>query len=124
MEVIDTFAWVEYFAGSTRGQKARPFIEKGDSITPSIVVAEFTDKYLREGIAPEERLKFIRTKTMIPPLDDDVAEAAGRISAERRAKVKGWGLADSCVLATARAKGARVVTGDGHFEDLGETILI
>lgn len=124
MEVIDTFAWVEYFAGSARGEKARPFIERGDSITPSMVVAEFTDKYLREGIPPDERLKFMRTKTMIAPLDDDVAEAAGRISAERRAKVRGWGLADSCVLATARARGARVVTGDGHFKDLGDTILI
>jgi predicted nucleic acid-binding protein len=122
--VIDTFAWIEYFAGSPRGEKARPFIEKGDAITPSLVVAEFTDKYVREKINPDERLKFIRTKTMIAPLDDETAESAGRISAERRTKAKGWGLVDSCVLAMARARGTKVVTGDAHFAGLAEAIMI
>jgi len=124
VEVIDTFAWIEYFTGSARGEKARPFIEKGDAITPALVIAEFTDKYIREGMNPSERLKFIRTKTSIAPLDDEIAEAAGRISAERRSRVKGWGLADSCVLATARAKGTKLVTGDDHFKGLGDVILI
>ena len=124
VEVIDTFAWIEYFAGTARGEKAKPFIETGDGITPALVVAEFTDKYVREGIDPDERLKFIRTKTMIQPHDDVAAEAAGRISAERRANVKGWGLVDSCVLATAREKGLKVVTGDEHFRSLTEAIMI
>lgn len=73
---------------------------------------------------PDERLKFVRTKTAIVPLDDEMAEMAGRISAERKKKVKGWGLVDSCVLATARTRGVRVVTGDDHFEGLRETIRI
>jgi predicted nucleic acid-binding protein len=124
MEVIDTFAWIEYFAGSPRGEKARPFIERGDAITPALVVAEFTDKYVREGLSPDERLKFMRAKSMVAPLDDETAEAAGRISAERRRRVKGWGLVDSCVLATARARGAKVVTGDGHFDGLSEAVMI
>ena len=102
----------------------KPFIEGGDGITPALVIAEFTDKYVREHIDPGERLKFIRTKTAIISLDDEIAEAAGRISVERRRKVKRWGLVDSCVLATARAKGAKVVTGDEHFDDLKECIRI
>jgi predicted nucleic acid-binding protein len=124
LEVIDTFAWIEYFAGTARGEKARTYIEKGDAITPALVIAEFTDKYLREGMNPDERLKFMRTKSIIAPLDDETAEAAGQISVERRAKVKGWGIADSCVLATARARGTKVVTGDAHFQGLGDAILI
>jgi predicted nucleic acid-binding protein len=87
-------------------------------------MAEFTDKYVREGINPDDRLKFIRTKTTVAPLDDEIAEAAGRISAERRQKVKGWGLVDSCVLATARARGLNVVTGDDHFRGLSEAVMI
>ena len=122
--IIDTFAWIEYFAGSSRGEKARPFIEGGEAVTPALVVAEFTDKYVREGVNPDERLKFIRAKSMVAPLDDETAEAAGRISAERRMKVKGWGLVDSCVLAIARARGAKVVTGDGHFNGLDEAVMI
>jgi predicted nucleic acid-binding protein len=124
MEVIDTFAWIEYFAGSVRGEKAKMFIESGEAITPTLVVAEFTDKYLREGINPDDRLRFIRVKTVIAPLDDETAEIAGRLNTERRRMVKGWGIVDSCVLATARARGAKVVTGDEHFKDLKDTIRI
>ena len=122
--VIDTFAWIEYFAGTTRGEKAKPYIEGGDAVTPSVVVAEFTDKYVRESMNPEDRLKFMRTKSMISPLDDETAEAAGRINADRRKNVKGWGLVDSCVLATARARGLIVVTGDEQFAGLNDAILI
>lgn len=124
MEVIDTFAWIEYFAGTTRGEKAKPFIESGDAITPSVVVAEFTDKYVREGMNPGDRLRFIRNKTMVSPLDDETAEVAGRISANRRKKIRGWGLVDSCVLATARGRGLNLVTGDEHFAGLNDAILI
>ena len=72
----------------------------------------------------KERLKFIRTRSTIAGLDDEIAEMAGTISAERRVKVKGWGLVDSVVLATARIRGVKVVTGDEHFKDLNEAIMI
>jgi len=124
LEVLDTFAWIEYFAGSEQGEKARQYIESGDAITPSIVIAEFADKYEREGMNPKERLSFIRTKSSVSSLDDIIAETAGRISAQRRTKVKGWGLVDSVILATARTVEAKVVTGDEHFRDLEEAIMI
>lgn len=88
------------------------------------MIAEFTDKYVRENVDPDERLKFIRARTTIVSLDDEMAETAGRISAERRRKIKRWGLVDSCVLAMARSKGARIVTGDKHFDDLKECVKI
>lgn len=123
-EVLDTFAWIEYFAGSKQGERVRSYVEGGEALTPSIVVAEFTDKYVREGMNPDDRLAFIRLKSAVLPLDDLIAEASGRISAERRRKVKGWGLVDSIVLATARASDASIVTGDEHFRDLPEAIMI
>ncbi len=107
-----------------KGENVRHYVDGGEALTPTIVIAEFTDKYLRERMNPKDRLKFIRAKSTILPLDDDLAEAAGAISAERRVKVKGWGLVDSVVLATARVKGVKVVTGDEHFKDLNEAILI
>jgi predicted nucleic acid-binding protein len=121
---MDTFAWIEYFAGSEKGERAKGHVEGGEAITPTIVIAEFTDKYTREKMNPKERLKFMRTKSTIVALDDEIAEMAGKISAERRPKVKGWGLVDSVVLATARVRGVKVVTGDEHFKDLDEAIMI
>jgi predicted nucleic acid-binding protein len=88
------------------------------------VIAEFTDKYTRENLDLKERLKFLKTISALLPLDEDTAELAGKISAERRPQVKGWGLVDSIVLATARVRKMKVVTGDEHFRGLDEAIMI
>jgi len=122
--VIDTFAWIEYFQGTERGRRALEYIEGSGAVTPSIVIAEIVDKYTREKLDARDRLKFVRTKSMIMDLDDETAEAAGAISATRRRQVPGWGLVDSIVLAAARTKGGKVVTGDAHFRGLDETVSI
>jgi predicted nucleic acid-binding protein len=53
-----------------------------------------------------------------------LARVAGEINFERKKRVKGWGMADSMILATARQSGSRIVTGDPHFRDLEETIML
>ena len=88
------------------------------------MIAELIDKYTRENLDPEQRLRFLKTISALAPLDEDAAELAGKISAERRPKVKGWGLVDSIVLATARTRKMKVVTGDEHFRDLDDAIMI
>mgnify|MGYP001030019613 CR=1 FL=1 len=116
--VIDSFAWFEYFSGSTAGARAKPFIESSRGITPTIVIAELSEKYRREELAFDEDLNFIISRTRVIPLDTGIAEKAGALSHERKRKVKRWGLADSIVLATARKHEAKIVTGDKHFRDL------
>ena len=69
-------------------------------------------------------MRFLKTVSALAPLDEETAELAGKISAERRPHVKGWGLVDSIVLATARVRKMKVVTGDEHFRDLPEAIMI
>ena len=122
--VLDTFAWIEYFKGSESGRKARDYVEGKETTTPSVVIAEFTDKYVREKMNPSENLTFIKNRSIIADLDYLVAELAGRLTAQRKAKVKGWGLVDSIVLSTARARKTQVVTGDEHFRDLDEEVIM
>ena len=123
--VIDSFAWLEYFLGSTAGARAMPFIESSKAITPTIVIAELSQKYRREKLAFDEDLDFIAAKTRVVSLDTKIAERAGALSHERKRKVKRWSLADSIVLATAREHKAKIVTGDEHFRDLvDEAIMI
>ena len=88
------------------------------------MITEFTDKYTRESLDPKERLKFLKTISALAALDEETAELAGKISAERRQQVRGWGLVDSIVLATARLRKMKVVTGDEHFRGLDEAIMI
>jgi len=123
--VIDSFAWFEYFLGSTAGARARPFIESSKGITPTIVIAELSEKYRREDLAFTEDLDFIIGKTRVASLDAKIAQKAGALSHERKRNVRRWGLADSIILATAREYKAKIVTGDEHFRDLvDEAIMI
>jgi predicted nuclease of predicted toxin-antitoxin system len=57
------------------------------------------------------------------PLDEDLARAAGGLNFERKKIVKGWGMADSIVLAAARRTKSMLVTGDPHFKDLSEETI-
>ena len=47
--VIDSYAWIEYFKGTESGKRAEGYIEAGNCATPTIVLAELSDKYHREG---------------------------------------------------------------------------
>jgi predicted nucleic acid-binding protein len=122
--VIDSYAWIEYFRGSKAGETVRDIIEKADTATPTIVLAELSDKYLREKLDFQEDLFFIKSKSHILPLDEETALAAGEINVSMKKEVPGWGMADSIVLATVRAKNAKVVTDDQHFRTLKESIMI
>jgi predicted nucleic acid-binding protein len=121
--VIDSFAWIEYFFGSKRGESAKPFIEGGEAATPAIVLAELVEKYKREKISFEENLRFILSNTKIVDLSQKIALSAGEINFENKKKIDGWGMADSIVLASAKALGARVVTGDEHFRELDQIMI-
>jgi predicted nucleic acid-binding protein len=124
--VIDSYAWIEYFRGSSSGEKAKEYIESGSAATSAITLAELQEKYLREKWdSMEPDLKFITTRTSLVTIDQKISLLAGRINYENKRKInKNWGMADSIVLATARTFSAKVVTGDPHFKDLNDAIMI
>jgi len=123
--VVDSYAWIEYFRGSEAGKITRGFIEGGKAATATIAIAELREKYTREDWPYfDEDLLFITSSTAIVNLTKDVAVTAGEINAAMKAKIKGWGMADSVTLATAQLAKAKVVTGDKHFKGLKQAILI
>ncbi len=94
-------------------------------MTPAIVVAELSEKHKRLNREFESKYDFVKARTRIVPLEEELGRVAGEINFARKQHVKGWGLADSIVLATARQLGSKIVTGDPHFKDLvGETIML
>jgi predicted nucleic acid-binding protein len=128
--VIDSYVWIEYFRGTKRGEIAKKYIEIENSATPTIVIAELSRKLLYEVLAKREtmegrenKLNFIKTSTLVIELNEEIAILAGEIDIERKKLIKGWGMADSIILATARVKGAKIVTGDQHFKDLKNNVI-
>lgn len=123
--LVDSFAWMEYFMGSERGAKVKKII--GDAASECMVsainLAEVYSKSIRvDGMdRAEERRFFIQSRCAVVEVNDELAVDAAKIDVEMKKKVKGWGLADSIVLATARAAGAKIITWDKHFSGLAET---
>ena len=122
--VLDAFAWVEYFLGSERGEKAKRFIESGKCITPTIVIAELSAKYSNEGKDFTSKLKFIKFNTNVAVLNEEIAALSGKLKIEQRKTKKEFGIADSVIYATALAYSAKVITGDPHFDNIKEAIMI
>ncbi len=126
--VIDSYAWLEYFMGTSAGEKAKEIIDSSEDekLTPTICMAEMYTKVLRvEGLERAELQRaFIKSRSALVSLTEELAVEAAKIDADMKKKVAGWGLADSIVLGTARKRRAKVLTGDQHFLDLDETIYI
>jgi predicted nucleic acid-binding protein len=129
--VIDAYAWIEYFKASKYGEVAKKYIESEDAATPTIVVSEVSRKLQKEIELGNEtqqgrlkRLEFIRATSQIVDLDFEIAVEAGKADLDIKKKVKGWGLADSVVLCTAKNAKGKVVTGDEHFRELDGVIFI
>jgi len=72
----------------------------------------------------ELRRAFIRSRSAIAALTEELAVEAAKLGVAMKRRVAGWGLADSIVLSTSRDKGGRIVTGDPHFRELPEVVFV
>lgn len=124
--VLDSQAWIEYFQGSAQGQRVRTILEQKNSLTPTAVIAELSNFFVRKEVTGwNNALSVIQSKTIIANLNVRIAEQAGALKFEIRNKFKNnFSLIDAMILATAREHNARVVTGDRHFKELPETIFL
>ncbi|MDI6903893.1 MAG: PIN domain-containing protein [Candidatus Bathyarchaeia archaeon] len=131
--MIDTYAWIEIFIGSEKGNKARKILTETLEIhTPDIVLAEIARKYTREGIEQQvvlERLKTIVETSETTPINMEIALESAKcyiklLEEAKKAGITTPSLFDAIVLATAKVLKAKVITGDEHFSNLPETIWI
>jgi len=123
--LIDSFAWIEYFMGTEMGEEVKEVVESGELLyTSPIVIAETYSKSLRTDGRAEERRNFIVKLCAVIPIDEKIAVEAAKIHAKAKKTMKDFGLADAFVLASARYKNVKVLTGDPHFKDFSESIML
>ena len=118
--VLDSYAWVEYFRGTEKGETVRVLLENMACFTPAIVIAELSDKYAREKYDFwEQDLQFIIENSSIIDLGKEIAAEAGKIKQAVRKKYKNnFGLADAIKLSTAKKINKQVDTGELHFKKI------
>lgn len=115
MNVVDSSAWLEYFADGPNADYFAPAIEdQAKLIVPAVCLYEVFKRILqqRDDDAALEAVAQMRSGTVIP-LDESIAIQAANLS--HTLKIA---MADSMVLATARAHAAIVWTQDDDFKGL------
>ena len=121
--VIDTWVWVEYYLGED--SRVNEYIENDslDLFTSAITLTEII-KFLHQNHETPEHIRQVVTeigiRSLVIPVTEDIAILAGEC---RPVGFKG-GIADTIILATARAGGHTVVTGDPHFRALPDAVFL
>ena len=115
MNVVDSSAWLEYFAGGPNADFFAPAIEKTDDlIVPTLALFEVFKWILkqRDESAALQAVAAMQQGRVVD-LDALVALSAARISIDRQLP-----MADSVIYATALAYDAALWTQDVDFEGL------
>ena len=113
MNVVDSSAWLEYFAdGPNAGEFAEAIADLEQLVVPSITVFEvFKRIRVQRDLASALYAVAQMRRGRVVDLDADLAMAAAELSADT-----GLPLADSIILATARSEEATLWTQDADFE--------
>lgn len=124
--LLDSWAWMEYFFGSEKGEKVRAILDEASEpiLATKVNVFEVYHKILKErGKEPAERfVQFMLGRSHLDALDVDTL----KLAAEEKKKYA-LGMADAIILATAVKHGARLFTGDPDFKRtaaLVETVFL
>jgi len=115
VNLVDSSAWLEYFADGPNADFFAPAIEKTrDLLVPTIVVFEVYKRVLQQRQEPAalEAVSVLQHGQLIE-LTASLAIAAARISQDEKLP-----MADSIILATARARNALIWTQDNDFQEM------
>ena len=115
MNVVDSSGWLEYFADGSNADFFAPAItDEPNLVVPTICMLEVF-KRLSVQLGKEQALQAMGMlyRGQLAALSDEIAFLASLLSLEHILP-----LADSIILATARAHKATLWTQDEHFKNL------
>lgn len=121
MNLVDSCGWLEYYADGPNADFYAPAIEDIENlIVPVICIYEVFRKILQQrGEAPALQAAALMHQGLVVDLSSPLALSAAKIGIELKMP-----LADSIILASARAHNAVVWTQDAHFKDIKDVRYI
>lgn len=122
--MLDSSAWIEYFAGSESGRKIKDLVENEKPVTCILSLAELSDKFSGESEKFERFLAFMRGVSSIAMITVSSCSASGKIKADRRKIRKKFGLVDALIYLTARENGCVLITKDKDFDGMRDVAMI
>ena len=117
MNVVDSSGWLEYFADGSNADFFAPAIEDTKNLlVPVICIYEVFKRILQQSGLTEAQQHVSDMKLgKIIELDESLALSAAKLSSDLKLP-----MADSIILATARANNAALWTQDEHFKDVDD----
>ncbi len=122
--LLDTYAWVELFIGSEKGDRVKELTKNTESFTSIISLSEIVVWCHRNNKDPKIFLDKVKEYSIILHLNDEIAELAGNLNFEIKKTEKTFGLSDALIYATARMYSLKLLTGDEHFRDLEDIVML
>jgi predicted nucleic acid-binding protein len=122
--IIDSHAWIEYLIGSENGAKVKEALLKNKCFTCIVSISEIAEWCLKNNKDIKNRIELVKTQSNILYVDEATAILAAKLNFERKKKIVGWGLIDSFILATALMYGLTILTGDKHFSDIENAVML
>jgi predicted nucleic acid-binding protein len=121
MNLVDSCGWLEYYADGPNADFYAPAVEDTENlIVPVICIYEVFRKILQQrGEAPALQAAALMHQGFVVDLSSPLALSAAKIGIELKMP-----LADSIILASARAHNAVVWTQDAHFKDIKDVRYI
>lgn len=121
MNVVDSSGWLEYFADENNADFFAPAIEDTKNLLVPVICIYEVFKRIRQQSGITEAQQHIGDMKLgqIIDLDESLALSAAKISTDLKLP-----MADSIILATARANNATLWTQDEHFKDLDDVKYI
>lgn len=121
MVLVDTSAWIEWLIGSPTGDNLAGHLpDQADWLVPTMVQLELSKWLAREvGEDKADQVIAFTQVCQIVPLDTEIALAAAEACRDHKLAT-----ADAIMFATARTRGATLLTCDAHFEGLPGVTLI
>jgi predicted nucleic acid-binding protein len=120
--LIDSWAWIEYWRGGPSSAKAAEYIEGSDMALASTINLTETFFWVLDHYGEkkaEEKRETLKKRCFLIPVDERISVEAARLKQSLKTS-----LADSLILATARGREAKVVTGDPDFRKIPDAIFI
>jgi predicted nucleic acid-binding protein len=115
MNIVDSSGWLEYFADGPNADFFAPAIENVPELIVSVInIYEVFKRVLQQrGEGDALQAVAIMEQGMVVNLDSTIALSAAKISVELKLP-----MADSIMLATARAYSATLWTQDSDFKGI------
>jgi len=126
MFIIDTYAWIEYFDGSRKGEKLQKLLqdEKNIFFTVECCLAEMKGWSLKKNKNFNDMFKIVRANSRIISITEYDWIHAAEIRFEQRKLQENFGLIDAMLIVKQKELNCKIISGDYHFKHIKDVMFI